>query len=77
MNEEKEREVFEERVFSQYFISTIQKNPDPRPRIAGCLDLIPVNCKTKEEFIKRNEDGYYVEPTLNAAWWAWLERSKL
>lgn len=66
-----EQDVFEERIFNQYFPSTIQRNPDKRPRIAGCLDFVALDCKTKDEFLARKPDGTYVDPTINAAWWAW------
>lgn len=60
------REAFEEAVFLQYFMSTIQ-----RTGMGGPCELMPVGCKTKERFVARSETGEYVELTLNAAWWAW------
>lgn len=72
-----ERENFEERAFSQYFMSTIKRNPNvPQPRIAGCLDFIATADKTKAEFCAMNEDGRYITEGLDSAWWAWLKRAE-
>lgn len=73
-----EKDMFEEAVFAQYFLSTIKRNPNPpKPKISGALDFISVNCKDKENFLSKNDDGSYKEDTLNAAWWAWDARSKI
>lgn len=71
-DEEIEREIFEQNVFAQFYISTIVKNTDPRG-----FRLVSTTDKTKVEFCARGEDGYYVEDTLNAAWWAWRKRAKI
>lgn len=63
-----ERAEFEERVYGQYFLSTICRTGKPDP-----FDLEAVNTRTKAEFVARNADDSYTEPTLNAAWWAWQE----
>ncbi len=65
-----EQERFEERIFSQYFLSTIQRNPNP-PMGTGAMDLVSVDCKTKAEFLVKNPDGTYESDTVNAAWWGW------
>lgn len=65
------QDVFEERIFAQYFLSTIQRNPNPPPGPCGALDFVPVDCKTKYEFLRKNDDGTYVTDTINAAWWGW------
>lgn len=69
-----EREYFEERAFSQRFLASVVNNPDPGPRIAGCLDKISVGCPDKDEFLKKDENGNYLDMTLAAMWWAWTER---
>lgn len=60
------RTKFEDKVFTRYYISTIQ-----RTGLGGPCELQPKGCKTKAEFLARADDGSYLEPTLNAAWWAW------
>jgi hypothetical protein len=70
-----EREAFEEAVFSQYFLSTIKRNPKPALG-TGALDLVSEGCKTKADFLARDSDGAYGSDTLNSAWWAWQERAK-
>lgn len=69
------REHFEEHVFAKYFLSTIT-HVEGRVRGTGAFDLWPENCKTKDEFCKRGDDGHYVDDTLNAAWWGYLEATK-
>lgn len=71
-----ERDAFEEAVFLQYFLSTIHRNPNP-PRGTGAMDFVSEDCKTKADFLVKNADGTYQSDALNAAWWAWNERSKI
>jgi len=61
-----EREAFEEKAFAQRYIKSIKRVSD-----SNITGLAPVGCPTKVEFVKRNEDGSYVDPTLDAMWWAW------
>lgn len=78
IDEEKERKLFEERAFAQYYLSTIQKNTNiPKPRISGALDFVSINCKNSSDFLAKNDGGSYIEDSLNPAWWAWQERAKI
>lgn len=73
---EAERRKFEEAAFLQYYISGIRRTNEP---VANALQIhfVPGAGKNKEQFVMRYpSDGAYVEPTLNAAWWAWQARAK-
>ncbi len=76
VSEEAERKAFEEAAFAQYFFSGIRSTNDP---ISNALQIhfVPASGqKTKDEFLTRYpSDGAYVEPSLNAAWWAWIKRA--
>lgn len=64
------RKRFEDAAFNQRFISSIKKVGD------GPFALQPVGCPPKDEFVKRGENGDYIEEGLNYAWWAWKARGK-
>lgn len=64
-DEDKQRERFEERAFNKRFLMSIQKVG------TGSMTFQSVECPYKADFVKRNEDGTYVDNTLNAMWWAW------
>lgn len=51
------REEFERIVYSQYFVRSIKKNPNPpQPKISGCLDFIST-AMDKSDFLRRDQDG--------------------
>ena len=59
-----EREQFEERAYSQRFIRSIEYVPgNPLGFRSDCPNLA--------EFVKRDLKGDYIDPTLDAMWWAW------
>lgn len=58
---EKSRAQFEDKAFRQRYIHSIT-------HINGVLTA---DCPTKAEFVKRNDNGNYIDPTLAAMWWAW------
>ena len=62
------RAKFEERAFSQYFLSTIQRTGQ-----GGPFELVSKDALMKVDFVARNADGSYKQITLNPAWWAWKE----
>jgi len=65
------RELFEERVFREYFIRSIKKNENvPQPRISGALDFISTAKLNKAELCERNEDDYK-RPEISAMWMGW------
>lgn len=68
---EQQRERFEEAIFTSYFISTIQHTGK-----GGPFELMPVGCKTKAEFLVRDDTGEYATPTVAAAWWAWRKATE-
>lgn len=71
IDEQQEREAFEEAVFAQYYLSGIRKVKNP-----GIDLLVPdPKQKNKEQFVARTH-GVYNEETLNPAWWAWKTRAK-
>lgn len=59
------RAFFEERLFNQMFIPSVQKVG------TGCMTFKPVGCPPMAEAMARREDGLYVDDSVNAAWWAW------
>lgn len=61
------RDRFEEKAFNQYFMSSIVKNPLGTPG----MRLVSTAKMTKAEFLRRDENGLYVENGLEAAWWSW------
>lgn len=63
-----ERAQFEERAYAQYFLSTIHRTGRADP-----FDLEAIGTRSQSEFVARNADDSYKEPTLDAAWWAWQE----
>ncbi len=63
------QEEFEHEVFAQYFLSTIGQNEEGW--------LVSNSCKHKDEFLVKTDDGTYLDPTLNSAWWAWQRRGKV
>ena len=67
MNIETTRDRFEERAFAQRYIKSIRR--------VGISDgaFAPVDCPSKADFIRRNQGGDYLDPTLAAMWWAWSE----
>src|ERR1700751_4567586 len=67
-----ERDLFEERVFNKYFISTIKVNPNP----IGMRFINEPGIMDKVTFCRRDEKGNYVEEGLEPAWWAWQECAK-
>lgn len=64
------REVFENRVFQQRFLGSIRRNPDPRPRICGAMDLVS-DCPDRAEVLKRDDRDNYVDPYISAMWFGW------
>lgn len=61
-----DREAFETKAFAQRYIKSIRRVAD-----SGPCALMPVDCPTKAEFVKRDAGGDYLDPTLGAMWWAW------
>ncbi len=57
------RHDFEDAAFNAYFISNVTTSD----RGLGLRSDI----KSAAEFLKQDEKGYYLEPTLDSAWWAW------
>lgn len=64
------RARFEERAFAQRFIMSVKKVE------IGQFPYHIKDCPMKEDFISRDEKGFYLDPTLNAMWWAWQESRK-
>lgn len=63
--DERRRKRFEEKVFAQRFLQSVQRVND------GQFGLQPVDCPMKAEFVAKDADGNYLEGSLNPAWWAW------
>lgn len=70
-DEQKQRKLFEDRAFNKRFLMSIRKVGE------GCMTFQAVDCPTKDQFVKRLDDGSYEDQTLNAMWWAWTEAVKL
>lgn len=66
---EPDRERFEDRVFSDYFIRSVKRNPNP-PRGTGALDFIATAAKTKAELCERDGESYKDE-AIGAIWHGW------
>ena len=60
-----ERSRFEERAFGQRFLRGVKKT-DPNAQFGFTVD-----CPPMDEFLRRHLDGDYIDPTLDAMWWAW------
>lgn len=60
---DKRREVFEEKAFTQRFLSSVTRVND------GQFGLHPVGCPTKAESIAKDAEGNYLDNSLNFAWW--------
>jgi hypothetical protein len=65
--EAEQREIFEERMFNRRFLSSIMKVG------TGCMTFQSVACPTKAEFVAKDENGDYLDQTLNAMWFAWCQ----
>lgn len=61
--EEIRRELFEEKAFCQRYISSITRVNDSQ------FGLQSFDCPTKAEFITKDDEGNYLEESLNFAWW--------
>lgn len=57
------RELFEEKAFCQRYISSITRVNDSQ------FGLQSFDCPTKAEFITKDDEGNYLEESLNFAWW--------
>lgn len=69
---DKERELFEEYAYRQYFMSNIVKSS------GGPFDLqVSAATMDKAHFCERNGKGEYVIDHIDAAWWGWQERAKI
>jgi hypothetical protein len=66
--ERSDRDVFEERVYAQYFISQIK-----RTGLGGCMELgVKPDTKTKAELCARGnpvDPDDYADPYVSAMWW--------
>lgn len=62
------REAFEDAVYQQAFVSSIRV-VQAQPGESRLLS----DCPTKAEVCRRGEDGHYVVPTVDSAWWAWQQ----
>lgn len=74
----KERAAFEETVFAQRFLSSIQP---VKPGSFGAVGMplgMPVGCPDKKTFLRRGlvTPRAYVDPIIDAMWWAWQARAK-
>lgn len=67
---ESERSKFEEAAYRKYFTSKIGRNPDPHHN-SPMEFVVGADCKTKDEFLKRDEHGKYEDRTVGSAWWGW------
>lgn len=64
---EKYRVTFEEKTYQRYFTSMIKRNPSPK---MGEMALgVPADILTKEQFLKRKENGHYDSKPIDSAWW--------
>lgn len=61
--EDTRRELFEEKAFCQRYISSITRVNDSQ------FGLQSFDCPTKAEFITKDDEGNYLEESLNFAWW--------
>lgn len=68
---ETERNMFEERAFSKYFLSHVRRSSC----VTGPALTVAPSCKTKAQFCERDEEGGYVDSHLDAMWWAWQQRA--
>ena len=65
------REAFEEAVYTQAFVGSIQvvqTGPGESRLLA--------DCPTKAEMCRRDEGGHYADPTVDSAWWAWQKATE-
>lgn len=71
------RERFEERVYADYFIRGIRRNPSPpKPKISGCLDYVPAeDVQDKATFCERDGESYKREDVA-AMWHGWQLAAK-
>jgi hypothetical protein len=60
-----DREIFEERVFNRYFLSTIQRTGK-----GGMFELQAVGAVPMAEFCARDGDSY-VREDVSAMWFGW------
>jgi hypothetical protein len=73
-DEEAEREMFEEAVYQQYFLSNLNRI-ESGPMAGWFAPREPL--RTKADMMVRVENGSYRSPPIDAAWWAWQQRAKL
>lgn len=74
IDENESRRLFEEKVFSARFGKSIRRNPESR---IGATDFISVDCPTKAEFVRRDENGNYVDLSVSAMWFGWQLRESV
>lgn len=71
-NEAALRHLFEHKAFGRYFLSQIG-----RTGLGGPIEFLPKqDTMHMREFIQRDEDGYYMQPGLEAAWWGFNEAAR-
>lgn len=68
---EKTRKLFEEKVFMDYYVRSIVRNPDQKPRICGALDFVPGKIENMDEFLKKDDNGNYIRQDVSAMWHGW------
>ncbi len=72
MENSEERKLFEDKVFSEYYIRNIQRNYNPpQPKISGALDFVPGKIMNKADFLARDERGNYKQSEVSAMWFGW------
>lgn len=73
-SKEQVRDCFEERVFARHFISTIV-----RTGRGGPLELMPdpKKVQTKDELLRKDEKGNYVDEHIRAMWFGWASAANV
>ncbi len=67
-----DRELFEDRVFLDYFIRSIRLNDTvPQPKISGALDYVPTCELNKAQLCEKDEEGRYKQEEISAMWHGW------
>lgn len=65
------REKFEEYVFRDYYVKSIQRNPNvPQPAISGALNFVATATLNKSELCERDGDNY-IRQDVSAMWHGW------
>lgn len=65
------RALFEEKVFADYYVRNIRRNPSAGKGISGALDFVPAGRLSKQDLCATDASGNYIRSDVSAMWHGW------